>query len=403
MLSIRDAIAALLAASSPAPRRQTLPIGKALGRTLLQSVTAQADVPGHDNSAMDGYAVSLADLAETRRLPVGSTIQAGARPSELLAGNAARIYTGAPIPTGADAVVMQEQCDAADGYVQLPSDIKPGQNIRRAGEDVARGSTVLQPGRRLRAQELGLIASVGVAEVEVAAPLKIALLTTGDELVPAGRPLAPGQIHDSNGPMLAALVESLGFTALTPRHLPDDPALTRQYLAEAAVGADVIITTGGVSVGDADYVKPAVEALGELGLWKVAIKPGKPFAFGRVGDTPFIGLPGNPVSVFVTFLILARPLLMKLQGIESVDAPPEFPLPAGFTVERADRRRETFLRTRLCERNGTLWVEAYPHQGSGVLSSTCWADGLVRLKPGQTVAEGDILPYTPMSSLLCSH
>jgi molybdopterin molybdotransferase len=400
LYDVDAAVQALLAASEPSPRVQTVPLSQALGRVLRGAVSARVDVPAHDNSAMDGYAVRLADLSGSRELPVALTVQAGARPGELPSAAAARIFTGAPIPAGADAVVMQEACKAQDSRVLLPEAVKPGQNIRRAGEDVRAGSIVLEAGRRLRPQELGLIASVGVAQVEVTRPLRVALLSTGDELIAAGDPLAPGQIYDANGPMLRGLVAALGCEAVECGRLPDEPRATRERLAEAAAEADVVISSGGVSVGEADFVKAAVAELGRLDLWQVAIKPGKPFAFGHIGRTPFLGLPGNPVSVFVTFLLLARPFLLHLQGQAGAAAVPVLPVIAGFEQQRVDKKRQQYVRVRVRYRDGRAVAEAFPHQGSGVLSSASWGDGLVRIAQGQSVAEGDVVPYLPFAGLL---
>lgn len=399
LLPVEAALERLLAACPPPPETEEVTLADALGRVLAEPVRAQVDVPGHDNSAMDGYAVRRSDLAAARELPLGPVVVAGSAPQALPAGQAARIFTGAPIPAGADAVVMQEQCEARAGSVLLPEDIKSGQNIRRAGEDVRVGSIVLEPSQRLTPQALGLAAAVGVARLRVRRRLRVALLATGDELVPAGQALAPGQIHDSNGPMMAALLAQLGYECVGPDHLADDYAATRDGLAHAATTADVVITTGGVSVGDEDHVKPAVQELGELDLWRVAIKPGKPFAFGRIGATPFLGLPGNPVSVFVTFLILARPFLARQQGL-AAQAPGEFRVEAGFEHARPDRKRREYLRVRLRAEGARVVAEAYDHQGSGVLSSTAWADGLVRLEPGQTVTAGEPVPYLPYAQLL---
>lgn len=395
LLSVDETIERLLASCPPPPPSETVPLAEALGRVLARELRSPVAVPAHDNSAMDGYAVRTGDLANRRQLPVSQYIPAGMAPQPLAAGSAARIFTGAPIPAGADAVVMQEQCEAADGQVLLPERVLPGQNIRRAGDDIRRGDLVLPAGLRLGPQALGLAASVGAAELEVRRRLRIALLATGNELAPPGQPLAPGQIYDSNGPMAAALLTRLGYDVIGPGRLPDDLQATRSALAQVAEQADAVITLGGVSVGEEDHVKPAVEALGALDLWRVAIKPGKPFAFGRIGTTPFLGLPGNPVSVFITFLLLARPYLARLQG-RTLGQPPEFALPAGFEHARPDSRRQEYLRARI--RNGS--VEIHSRQSSGVLSSTAWAEGLVRVEPGQVIRPGDRVPYIPLAELL---
>lgn len=395
---VDEALARLEKAIEPLRDRETIPVDAALGRVLAQQVLSTVDVPGHDNSAMDGYAVNTADLGGEGMvsLPLGHVFQAGCAPGMLMPGTASRIFTGAPIPEGADAVIMQEDCEAGEGEVRLPGTVKPGQHIRRAGEDLHDGDLLFGPGRRLRPEDLGLIASVGVPEVVVYRQLRVALLTTGDELVPPGEPLKPGQIYDANSYTLDGLLTRMGFQTLTLGGLKDTLNGTRDALHEAAAMADVIITTGGVSVGDADYVKTAVEQLGALDLWRVAIKPGKPFAFGRVDTTPFIGLPGNPVSVFITFLILARPLLLRLQGVKGGSQPPCFTVKAAFKKDRPNPKRREYLRARLTQTPEGQRVELHDRQGSGVLSSCAWADGLVMVEPGETVGYGDEVRYMPL-------
>lgn len=391
-MAMEQAVRRLLAAAPASPSLETIKLSEARGRVLGAALKSPIDVPGHDNSAMDGYAVRVDDA---RDLPVDRLIAAGDAPQSLPAGSAARIFTGAPIPVGADAVVMQEKCREENGRVVLPDEIEPGDNIRGCGGDVQSGTTILDVGVRFGPPELGLAAAVGVEEVKVHRRLRVALLTTGDELAQPGEALAPGQVYDSNGPLVSALLAELGYDCLQPIHLPDDFEATREALERAAAVADVVITTGGVSVGDEDHVKPALEALGHLDLWRVAIKPGKPFAFGWVGDTPVLGLPGNPVSVFVTFLMLVRPFLSRYQGRRSV-ADTSYNLPAAFDrLHPAPKRRE-YLRARVTDGQ----VEIYPHQGSGVLSSAVWAEGLVCVEPGQVIRTGDAVPYLPFSELL---
>jgi len=399
LLSVDEAVGRLLAAVKPITGTETLPLTLALGRVLAEEVTARVDVPGHDNSAMDGYAVRSTDVG-AGPLPVVGIAPAGSAPATLEPRTAMRIFTGAPIPHGADAVVMQEQTELRDGLVSLPNTVRPGQNVRRAGEDVRAGAVVLTPGRRLRPQDLGMAAAVGAGSLTVVRRLRVALLATGDELVAAGNPLQPGQIYDSNGPTLHALLTALGFECLPPVRLPDRRDATIAALETAAADADVIITSGGVSVGDEDHVKPAVAALGRLDLWRVAIKPGKPFAFGFVGDTPFLGLPGNPVSVFVTALLLARPFLLRRAGITDHLDPLLSQVIAGFDWPRPDHKRREYLRARLTMLNGQAVAEIYPHQGSGVLSSCAWADGLVQVEPGQVIRPGDRINYLGFADLL---
>lgn len=375
---------------------ERLPLDEALDRVLAHDLVAPVSVPPWDNSAMDGYAVRAADLNPDggTELTVSQYIPAGAPPSPLQTGTAARIFTGAPIPEGADTVVMQEDCSGGDGHVRIDRFPGAGANIRAAGEDIREGDAVLAAGRRLRPQDLGLAASIGVAELEVRRRLRVAVLATGDELVPPGQPLPPGRIYNSNAPLAAALSRRLGCDPLPPKAVADTPEATREALTRAAEDADLILTSGGVSVGDEDHVKTIVEELGALDLWKVAMKPGKPLAFGRVADTPFIGLPGNPVSLFVTFLLFAAPAIRRMQG-RNVSMLDPVPVPAGFARDRPGKREE-YLRVRVVD--GRL--QTYPHQGSGVLSSVAWAHGLARLPAGTTVAEGDVLDYLSFSQLL---
>lgn len=393
-----EVVAELLGQVPGPPPAETVGLASAHDRVLAQAVASRVDVPGHDNTAMDGYAVRAADIAQAGiQLPVGLTVHAGDAPSSLPPGSAARIFTGAPIPSGADAVVMQERCQAEGESVRIDQLPEAGNNIRRAGEDIANGACVLEAGRRLGPAEIGLLASVGAAHVRVHRRLRIAAFSTGDELVAAGEQLQPGQIHDSNGPMLSALINELGLDVAEVGHLPDDLDASRQRLRAAAEEADAVITVGGVSVGDADVIKSAVEAEGELGLWQVAIKPGKPFAFGQVGGVPFFGLPGNPVSAMVTFLLLVRPFLLGQQGVCPRSTPAGYPVPAAFDWPAPNAKRTEFLRARF---NADSQLELYPHQGSGVLSSMAWADGLIRVAPGESFRAGDHVPFVPFASML---
>lgn len=400
MIPLEDALAQLLAAVPAPPALETVPLELAAGRVLASPVRAPADVPAFADSAMDGYAVRHGEVMPGAVLPVSQRIAAGSAPAPLARGTAARIFTGAPLPEGADAVLMQEDCEAAGEGVRPGRVPAPGENIRPRGEDIAAGSELFAAGQRLRPQDIGLLASTGCGEVVVYRRLTIAVLATGDELVPAGQgPLAPGQRYNSNGPMLAALLARLGFEVLPPVQVGDSAAATRSALAEAAAGADLVLSTGGVSVGEEDHVRAQVAALGELDLWKVAVKPGKPFAFGRVGETPFLGLPGNPTSVFVTFCLLARPYLLAAQGAR-VEPPPALWARAAFAVERPLSRAD-YRRVRLrAGDDGETRAEPYPRQGSGVLSSVCAADALARVPPGQTLAAGDPVQVLLLDSLL---
>ncbi len=394
MLSFEQALQNLLDAASPPRRQEALPLLQAGGRVLAHDVLADLDVPPADNSAMDGYALRVADLASGQPLRVSQRIPAGSVPAPLQAGTAARIFTGAPIPAGADAVVMQEHCTAEGDAVQVNQLPQAGQNIRRAGEDIARGSRVLQAGVLLGPAELGLAASLGVASLPVWQRLRVAVFFTGDELQAPGLPLAPGQIYNSNRYVLVSQLEALGCSVRDIGSVPDDLGATRAALRHAAEDSDLIITCGGVSVGEEDHVKAALEAEGSLQSWRVAIRPGKPLAFGRVGEVPFIGLPGNPVSSFVTFQMLVRPYLRRLQGMRDV-LPRRLPMRAAFATKKAVPVRE-FLRAR-CNAEGSL--ELFPQQGSAVLSSCTWAEGLVDKAPDTLIEPGDMVSYIPFGAL----
>lgn len=405
-----EALADLLAQAAPLDEVQSISTFDADGRVLAQDLVSPLDVPGHDNSAMDGYAVRTADLAGTDLLTVNQRIPAGSQGQALAPMSAARIFTGAPVPAGADAVVMQEATEAlgASGQVRVLTAPEPGQWIRRQGEDVRRGAVVLPRGARLTPASLGLAASIGFAQLPVSRPVRVALFSTGDELVMPGDvpadQLPPGAIYNSNRFFLRALLKRLGCEVTDFGIVPDQREATVDALAAAAREHDLILTSGGVSVGEEDHIKPAVQALGELMLWQIAIKPGKPFAYGRVrraAPSPgadfahFIGLPGNPVSSFVTFLLLVRPFLLKLQGATDL-MPQAMPAVAGFAWSKADKRRE-FLRVQQTPRGGLALFE---NQSSGVLTSAVWGDGLVDNPPGQTITPGSIVQYIPFSALL---
>jgi molybdopterin molybdotransferase len=398
LIPVADALASLLAAVPPPPATETLALAEALGYVLAADQVAELDVPAYDNSAMDGYALATADLAATTVLPVSQTIAAGHPGQALQPGTLARIFTGAPLPPGADAVVMQENTRSEEGLVAVLEAPLPGQNIRRRGHDIASGGVVLAAGTRLQPQDLGLLASLGKSTVEVFRPLTVALLNTGDEVVTPGTPLAAGQLYDSNSYTLAGLLQRLGLRVLKAGIVRDSAAATRAALQDAAARADCIITTGGVSVGDADHVRQAVEQLGSLTLWKLAIKPGKPFSFGTVNGRPCFGLPGNPVAVFVTFTVLVRPFLLKMQGARAYTAPC-FPVAAAFTVEEASTRQE-YLRVRLVNTAAGQVVELFADQGSSLLSSLSWAEGLAIVPAGTTIAQGQTIDFLPFGGLL---
>jgi molybdopterin molybdotransferase len=397
MLAVQEALDFLLSAARPVQETETVNTLASNGRVLAKSQVADMNVPGADNTQMDGYAVRSADCASgNASLTVSQRIPAGHVGQPLLPGTAARIFTGAMIPEGADAVVMQEQCELIENVVTIRHAPKSGEWIRRAGEDISNGSVILPAGTRLRSAELGLAASVGLAELPVKRKLRVAVFFTGDELTMPGEPLAPGAIYNSNRFTLRALLENLGCEICDFGIVPDSLDATREVLRKAADGNDLIITSGGVSVGEEDHIKPAVEAEGKLNMWQIAVKPGKPLAFGEVKGAFFVGLPGNPVSSFVTFLLFVRPFILRLQGVTDHIAPRSYTLRADFAWPKADRRNE-FLRVKLNEKGG---LERFANQSSGVLTSTVWGDGLVDNPPGQTIQPGDMVRYIPFSELL---
>jgi molybdopterin molybdotransferase len=396
MLSVEEALARLLAQAHPIIDAESVPTASAHGRVLAQPVVAGVDVPPMDNSQMDGYALRCADVpAAGATLRVTQRIAAGHPGQPLEPGTAARIFTGAPVPPGADAIVMQEATSATGDQVTINEMPKAGAWIRRAGSDVQRGSTILDAGHRLRPQDCGLAASVGVARLTVVRRPRVAVFFTGDELVMPGEPLPPGRIYNSNRFVLRGLLERLGCQVIDLGIVPDDYERTRRTFVEAAARADIIVTSGGVSVGEEDHVKPAVQAEGTLDLWQIAMKPGKPLAFGAVAGVPFIGLPGNPVSSLVTFLLFARPFILRRQGVADV-APKVLPLRADFDWPRPDKRRE-FLRVRV---NADGGLDIFANQNSGVLTSTSWADGLVDHPANSTIARGQTVRYLPFAELL---
>lgn len=407
LMPLDEALARVLAQAEAGLGSERVSTFDADGRVLAEDVVAQLTVPPHDNSAMDGYAVRSADCsAPGARLRVTQRIPAGHIGAALEAGCAARIFTGAAVPPGADAVVMQEETESLDdgAGVLIRVAARAGQCIRRAGEDVARGAVILRQGERLSPAGVGLAAGIGLAELAVARRPRVALLNTGDELVMPGEvapeAMPPGSIYNSNRYFLRALLQRAGCAVTDLGIVPDSLEATVQALRGAAAAHDVIVTSGGVSVGEEDHVKPAVRQLGTLDLWSVAIKPGKPFACGTLrrdggGAVHFIGLPGNPVSSFITFLLLVRPFLLRLQGVREV-AIPALPMRADFRLSKPDRRRE-FLRVRRNDRGG---LDLFPNQGSGVLTSMHWADGLVDHPAGSTIEPGDQVRFIPLAELL---
>lgn len=397
---VEQALAALLAAMKVVTEEQIVPTLRSGGRVLARAMVSPIDVPPQANSAMDGYAVRSPDLAHAPlRLAISQRIAAGAVGTELSAGTAARIFTGAPLPPGADAVVMQENSEPHEGAVTLLQAASAGENVRPAGEDLRQGQELFPAGHRLRPQDLGVLATAGIDEVTVTRPLRAAVMTTGDELVRPGTPLGPGQIYNANVHTLTALLQALGVEVIDLGIVPDDEEETRRALAEAARAADCIITTGGVSVGEEDYVRKAVTEIGSLRLWKLAIKPGKPFAFGEVGGACFFGLPGNPVSTFVTFVLLVRPCLLAMSGCRRL-APLSLHVAADFSRPRSAERQE-YLRVALTVANGQeSRLQPYDNQSSGVSASLSGADGLAIIPPHTAVTQGDRLVFIPFSELL---
>ncbi|MEI6000605.1 molybdopterin molybdotransferase MoeA [Paraburkholderia bengalensis] len=422
MLSTADALATLLGAAVQIDGTETLPTLDATNRVLAVDVVSPLDVPPMNTSSMDGYAVRVAELSQgERRLPISQRIPAGHAPQPLAQGTAARIFTGATVPPGADAIVMQEQTEAAGDEVTILHTPKAGEWITQQGADIRKGATILPAGTRLTPQALGLAASVGCANLEVVRRVKVAVFFTGDELTMPGEPLAPGAIYNSNRFTLTGLLHKLGCDVTDYGIVPDKLDATRQTLRDAAQAHDLILTCGGVSVGEEDHVKPAVEAEGRLSMWQIAMKPGKPLAFGAIrrggaadagtrtaaqaADSPgaaraahetfFIGLPGNPVSTFVTFLLFVRPFLLRLAGVRTV-TPRALSLRADFAQQKGDRRNE-FLRARV---NAAGGLDLFPNQSSAVLTSTVWGDGLIDNPPNHVISAGETVRFIPFSELL---
>ena len=395
LLPVETALARLLemAEATPILEREVLPLALAEGRVLAADLVSSLDLPPWPNSAMDGYALRLSDWTGAP-LPVSQRIFAGQAPLPLAAGTCARIFTGAPVPEGADCVEMQENAEVLDDQrVCFTEVLQVGQNIRAQGQETTVGETVLDAGTRLGPIELGLAASLGCAQLEVVRKVRVAVLSTGDELIEPGQALGPGQIYNSNRVLLCGWLQRLGCEVVDAGILPDDLPTTRQRLAELG-DVDLILSTGGVSVGEADFLGIALREEGELALWKLAIKPGKPLTFGHFRAVPVIGLPGNPASTLVTFALLARPYLLRRQGVQAV-RPLQFQVPAGFVWSKPGNRRE-YLRGRLEQGRAVI----YRNQSSGVLRSAAWAEGLVEVLEERTLVEGDWVNFIPLSEVL---
>ena len=402
LMPLAQALGLLAERLSPVTAVETVPLAAALGRILAESIISDRDVPPHDNAAVDGYAVYFDDLSakDRTRLPLTGRIAAG-HPLDRAArrGEALQIFTGAPLPEGPDTVFMQEDCWHDGDTIVFGPGIKRGANCRRKGEDIQAGGVILEPGLRLRAQDIGLAASVGRAELRVRTPLRAAVFSTGDEVRDPGGETPAGCIFDSNRYTVGALLRDLGCAVTDLGILPDDPDTIRGALAKAAGDHDLLITSGGVSVGDEDHVKAAIEALGRLHFWRLAIKPGRPVALGQVGDTAFIGLPGNPVAAMVTFLRIARPVVLLLAGRTDIE-PKTFAVRSAFEYRKKPGRLE-WLRAHLVRHaGGEPRAVKYASQGSGILTSMVAADGLVELPEHvERVADGDMIDFLPFSEV----
>src|SRR5690554_335517 len=398
LISVDDALNHILARAIPVSGSESISLADCLGRVLAENHYVPADVPPADNSAVDGYAVCHSEVRDGTPMTVSGRIPAGMAPTPMQPGTAVRIFTGSEIPAGADAVVMQERVQADGDQILIQAPVEKGQNIRRRGQDLARGDLALSAGTRIRPQEMGLLASMGADRVPVLKRLRVAILSTGDELVEPGEPLAPGQIYNTNRFTLLGLLAEAGCEIVLCETLEDTRHTTQQTLERAAASADLIITSGGVSVGEEDHVRAVLEASGRLSLWRMAIKPGKPLAFGEVAGTPVLGLPGNPAAVLVTFLVVAMPYIRKRQG-RSAWLPIGERLPAAFPVARPSFRRE-FVRARKDVTGGQMVVSAFPNQSSGVLSSACWGSGLAVVPENTELQPGDLITYYSFTELL---
>jgi len=395
LMPIDEALQLLLNSADVITETELVQLNEANTRVLAEDIVSKIKVPPADNSSMDGYAVRSEEFlgVDEKRLPVSQRIPAGTVGVELQPGTVARIFTGATIPAGSDAVVMQEVCVAEGERVTIRGPFSAGENIRCAGEDINIGDTILETGLKLRPQDIGLLASIGMSQVKVYRRLRVATFFTGDELREPGADLELGQIFNSNRYTLQGLLENLNCDFINLGIVEDTLEATKAAMLKAAESADLVMTSGGVSVGEEDYIRIALEELGQLDLWRINIKPGKPLAFGQVSNTPFLGMPGNPVSVFATFCIFARPFILKKQGVREIEAN-SFMVPAAFTWERAGTRNE-YLRAKI--KDGK--IEIFSHQGSGVLISTSWANGLVFIPENTTVKVNDLVEFTPFSEI----
>jgi molybdopterin molybdotransferase len=397
LMPVAEALQCILQNAIDIREMQSVTLDEADGRVLAEPVCSAINVPAWDNSAMDGYAIRFSDLDDNDELPVAQTIPAGTTGRPHQPGTASRIFTGAPVPEGADTVVMQEMVERKGDVISINGKVVPGSNIRSAGEDIQQGSIILESGTALGPQHVGLAASVGIDKLVVRRKLKVAMFTTGDELVDPGEKLAAGKIYNSNRFLFSGLLRRLGCELIDLGNVADDFQQTCQTLESAAEQSDLIISSGGVSVGDEDHVRNALETIGELELWRIAVRPGKPLAFGKVNEVPFIGVPGNPVSLFVTFCLFVRPFILKHLGVSDLSVK-ECMMPAAFDWVKPDSRAE-YMRARIVDDQGMSVVELHPSRSSGVLSSVTWADGLVAIEPRQVIHKGDKVRFIPFTSL----
>ncbi len=400
LMPVDEAISRLLDQAPPPPQAQMVRLDQAMGRVLAADIHSLVNLPAWDNSAMDGYALRAADLPQAGGcLSIGGRIAAGDQAcSPLLAQSAVQIFTGAPLPLGADTVVPQERCRVEGERVWFPS-VSVGDHVRKEGEEVRRGHLLLKAGKRLRAQELGLLAGAGIARVEVYRPLQVCLLSSGNELREPGDPLAPGQIYNSNRYCLAALLRGWGVEVHDYGVMADELVASRYALSLASSECDLLLSSGGVSVGEEDHLKQAIEELGNVDFWRLAIQPGKPLAFGEVAGKPWIGMPGNPSAALITALVVVRPFLLRAQGVTDV-LPVPLAVPAGFDWLQRNKRRQ-YLRARLAPGgDGQLSVELHPQQSSAMLTAACWADGLVVIECEQQVLKHDNVMFLSFADLM---
>ena len=399
--SVESALALMLSRAQAISRTEQVDVHESVNRTLACDYFTSINLPSCDNSAMDGYAVRTADLLENAPtvLPITQRIEAGTVSESLEAGQAARIFTGAPIPDNADAVVIQEHCQETGGWVHITHGVTSGSNIRRAGEDVRRGDRVLSAGTRLGLQHIAMATAIGLQDISVSQRPRVAVFVTGNELVAPGNPLGTGQIYDSNRQTFLAVLKSLGCEVIDLGRVPDTLEATCNALARGTESADLIVSSGGISVGEEDHVRAAVQTLGQIDLWRIAMRPGKPVAFGQIDNVPFIGLPGNPVSMFVSCVLFIRPFVLRLQGtINAVESPVR--VKANFDCLCPGQHRE-YARARLeTSDNGTTYARIFDNRSPGAISSLTWATGLVIIPEGQTVRMGDMVDYLPFNSLL---